>query len=264
MTASSSGRLLISHITLRGPELAQLYALIARQPAITYAEVADAMLLPDERSELAEAPLRETLNFLLLARLLERQGSGKLSKWSVTPSDSSLPFPLLLLRHIRSHPDMRQRAITLVHNQLVAADTVIVTLPLLRDQVERGAYASLFAWTGEKIQLWSHLSHFIGLVRRFERSPDLALVPQPALVLAALRYALQYDCGPSLDACLHWIDSQLFACFTQRGHVHRGMVQTLLTLDQLHQIRLSHSADAAGSLLLEGRRVSEVYVLEDM
>ena len=45
MTAPSLGRLLISHITLRGPELAQLYALVLAHPSISYDDLAQALHL---------------------------------------------------------------------------------------------------------------------------------------------------------------------------------------------------------------------------
>jgi hypothetical protein len=57
------------------------------------------------------------------------------------------------------------------------------------------------------------------------------------------------------------IDANLFACFTSRGRVHGGMAQTLLALDRLGRVRLSHSADAARSLLLGDRRVSDVWLI---
>jgi hypothetical protein len=65
----------------------------------------------------------------------------------------------------------------------------------------------------------------------------------------------------SLAACLETIDATFFTCFTRGGQVHCGLAQTLLALDALGQIRLMHSADAAHSLLLGERRVSDVQVL---
>ncbi|MEI7769626.1 MAG: hypothetical protein WCI67_06545 [Chloroflexales bacterium] len=174
--------------------------------------------------------------------------------------------------------------------------------------MERGALRDLFAWTGEKLLLWAHLSAFIGLVRRSERSPELLIVPQPSLILDALRWAAHPSSKPdevkgvfcgegqalsaplpegtrgvfcgegqalsaplpeggppqlggeglSLAAALTQIDAEIFACFTARGRVHRGLAQTLLAMERLGHIRMTHHADAARSLLLGDRRVSEV------
>ena len=44
MSAPSLGRLLISHITLRGLELAQLYAFIAERPGVSYDELTNALM----------------------------------------------------------------------------------------------------------------------------------------------------------------------------------------------------------------------------
>ncbi len=266
MTTPSLGRLLISHITLRGPELAHLYALIAARPGLHYDELV-ATLVPTSLAEslvdLAEAPLREALNFLLIAGMVTQQGSNRRKAlFQATPDLPTVPFPLLLLHHIRRQTDARQRAIVLIYAHLVAQDTLATTASNLRDQMERTAFRNLFAWTGEKIGLWIHLAHFIGLVRRLERSSEIPIVPQPALVAAALHWAgLRPGVVMSLDSCLRTIDSTFFACFTQRGRVHRGLAQTLLAMEQLGQLQLRHRADAVHSVMLAERRVSDVRLL---
>lgn len=260
MSATSAGRLLISHITLRGPELAQVYALVAARPEIGADELRE-RLAPAATGaspfELADAPLREALSFLTLAGLVEARGRQR--RYSASPRLTGAPFPLLLLHHLRSHAEERQRAISLVHQSLVADDAVTTTAAALRDQLERGPLRDLFAWTGEKVTLWAHLAAHLGLVRRVERSPELLAVPSLGLTLSALAWA---TCGASgdgsLDAALRRVDASLFACFTSRGRVHKGLSQSLLALERLERIRLSHSADAARSLLLGERRVSDL------
>lgn len=264
MSPTPSGRLLISHITLRGPELAQIYAEIAARPEIG-ADGLLARLAPATGGspfELADAPLREALSFLTLAGLVEARGRQR--RYTASPRLPGAPFPLLLLHHLRSHPEGRQRAISLVHQALVANDTVTTTAAALRDQLERGPLRDLFAWTGEKITLWANLAGYLGLVRRVERSAELLAVPSLDLTLSGLRWAAA-DAGgdSSLDAALRRIDVDLFACFTARGRLHRGLAQALLALDRLGRIRLSHNADAARSLLLGERRVSNLTLIAE-
>lgn len=260
MTATLAGRLLISHITLRGPELAQTYGLVAAHPEISADKLRE-HLAPAAAGaspyELADAPLREALSFLVLAGLVEVHGRQR--RYSATPRLPDTPFPLLLLHHLTTHPDRRQQAISLVHRAIVADDTLAITSQSLRDQLERGPLRDLFAWTGEKVTFWVHLAAHVGLVRRLERSPELLAVPQPRLLLDTLVWALnQLQGQSSLDGTLRLIDAQLFACFTARGRVHRGLAQTLLALERLGHLQLTHSADAAHSLLLGERRVSDV------
>jgi hypothetical protein len=266
MTNPTLGRLLISHVTLRGPELHQLYALIADRPGISHDELVEA-LVPSPGADafgLDEAPLREALNFLLVAGMVDQQGpSRRKASFRATPKLTDVPFPLLLLHHIRTHKDERQRALALVYAQLVARDDISTTAPALRDQMERGPHSDLFAWTGEKISLWTHLASYLGLVRRLDRSADVLVVPQPTLVREAIGWSQQQladDC--SIGACLRLVDEAFFACFTVRGKVHRGLAQSLLALDALGQIQLRHSADAARSVLVGERRASEVVLLE--
>lgn len=263
MSTTGGGRLLISHITLRGPELAQTYGLIAARREVAADELRERLAPAGAGAspyELAEAPLREALSFLTLAGLVEAHGRQR--RYSATPLLPDAPFPLLLLHHLASHPDQRQRAISLVHRALVADDALAITPQALRDQLERGPLRDLFAWTGEKVTLWAHLAAHVGLVRRLERSPELLAVPQPGLLLDALGWAqARLESQTSLDAALHLIDAQLFTCFTARGRVHRGLAQTLLALERLGHLRLTHSADAARSLLLGERRVSDVALL---
>ena len=103
MTAPSLGRLLISHITLRGPELAQLYALVLAQPCISY-DVLAQTLLPDWTGSsafgLEDATLREALNFLLVVGMLAQDGlSRRKASFRATPLLDELAFaPLLLHR----------------------------------------------------------------------------------------------------------------------------------------------------------------------
>src|SRR6185436_941772 len=106
MTAPSLGRLLVSHITLRGLELRQLYELIEGRPDISYDNVAAATTAAVLSSAfgLEEAPLREALNFLLVAGMVEQIGpSRRKAIFRATPRIRSTPFPLLLLHHTQSH-----------------------------------------------------------------------------------------------------------------------------------------------------------------
>jgi hypothetical protein len=263
MTSSPVGRLLISHITLRGPELRQLYELVARQGALSHSALV-AMLVPcgHANEDMVEAPLREALSFLTGVGLLARQGANRRAVYHLATKAADQPFALVLLRKIRAHPDLRQQAISLVHDQLVADDLLHLTANEVRERMERGSHGDLFAWTGEKIGLWTHIADFVGLIRRLERTADLVLVPQPELVLAALHWAQQQVGNTSLDKSLHLIDTALFACYTQRGRVHRGLTQTLLMLEQFGGIQLGHNADAARSVLLSERRVSDCILQE--
>ena len=79
MSTPSLGRLLVSHITLRGPELRQLYELIEARPDISYDDIAAATTAVVLASAfgLEEAPLREALNFLLVAGMVEQIGPSR-------------------------------------------------------------------------------------------------------------------------------------------------------------------------------------------
>lgn len=263
MTTPTLNRLLISHITLRGPELYQLYTHIHNHPGRSYPELV-AHFVPagvgNDDFSLSEATLREALNFLLVANLVEQRGNSRFkATFAATPLLTDAHFSLLLLYHIRMHSDERQRAPVLIYQQLAAEDVLTTTSPVLRDQMERGNNQNLFAWTGEKIGFWLHLFSFLGLVRRPERSNEMLILPQLSLVLAALNWA-QTHAAVSLASCLEMLDATFFACFTARGRVHCGLSQTLLALDSLGLVQLTHHADASHSLLLGERRVSDIYV----
>jgi hypothetical protein len=111
MSSPSMGRLLISHITLRGPELRQLYACIAHAPDISYNALARLTSAPINAGDpfgLQEAALREALNFLLVARLVKQHGPARRrATFRATPLSLHVPFPLLLMAHITAHPDER-------------------------------------------------------------------------------------------------------------------------------------------------------------
>lgn len=267
MSAPSMGRLLISHITLRGPELGQLYTCIAELPSVPYEELLHLTAAPISQGDpfgLQEAALREALNFLLVARLVEQHGPARRrATFQVTPEPEApdVSFPLLLLRRIAAHPDARQRAIVALHQQLVRQDTLALSAAAIRDEAERGPLGDLFAWTGEKIGFWVRLSEYLGLVRTIARDNQALLAPRPELVLSALRAQLGGRRTAPLAPCLHALDATYFACFTARGTVHRGVAQTLVALHRRGALRLAHSSDAAQSLLLGEWRVSDVETL---
>lgn len=263
MPDPSLGRLLISHITLRGPELAQLYDLIVASPGIPYDQIVHS-LVPAGGAGLEfgldEAPLREALNFLMVAGLVTQSGpSRRKGKFFSGTHLDERSFPLVLLYHIRNHPQERQRAITDVHAQLVGDNVLMLTPQTIRERMERSPASSLFAWTGEKITFWTHITSYLGLTRRIERSLDVLVLPRPSVILAALRWAGALPDAPrSLDLCLRTINTSLFTCFSSRGDVHVGLAQTLTLLHQRGAIRLTHSTDAARSVLLGRWRVSDV------
>jgi hypothetical protein len=265
MSSPSMGRLLISHITLRGPELGQLYVCIAGTPGIAYDDLVcltGAPIIEGDPFGLQEAALREALNFLLVVRLVEQNGPARRrATFRAAAEASEASFPLRLLRHIAAHPDERQRAIVALYQQLVRQDTLALSAAALRDEAERGPLGSLFAWTGEKVGFWARLCGYLGLTRAVGRDSQLLLLPQPAFVLAALRAQLGGRQAAPLALVLHAVDADSFACFTARGTVHRGLAQTLVALHRLGALRLSHSSDAAQSVLLGEWRVSDVELL---
>jgi hypothetical protein len=145
-----------------------------------------------------------------------------------------------------------------LHQQFVAQDAFALSVSTLRDEAERSSLGGLFAWTGEKIAFWVRLCERLGLVRSLARDGHVLLAPRPDLVLAALRAQLSDQRAASLAACLRAIETTCFACFTARGTVQRGLAQTLVALHRLGALQLSHSSDAAQSLLLGEWRVSDV------
>jgi len=265
MTASPlSSRLLISHITLRGPELRQIYAIIVAKPNVHYQDLAVALgvgLAHSEANDLDDAPLREALSFLIGVGLIEQHGaSRRRATFCATPigSISTLPFEILLAQHIRKHPDPRQRAISLVHAALVDDDVLATSPTALRERMERGSHRALFTWTGEKIVLWCHLASFIGIIHRPQRENTMLIVPQPNLIRAALAWAYAQTSTTAITALLHAIDTELFACTTARGRIHRGLAQTLLALESEGHLHLIQRADSVRSMLLGERRVSDL------
>jgi hypothetical protein len=264
---SSPGRLLISHITLRGPELQQTYERIVAYGDVAYQKLCAEVVLDSGIHDdfgLADATLREALNFLVVARLVQRHGgSGRTARFHATPLLPGVAFPLLLLHHIGLLSDERQRAPVLIQRQLTEEDVLSVTPVTLREHMERGPYATLFTWTNEKAIFWGHLAAYLGLVRRLEREGKLLLVPQPTLVLAALRFELGRIGAPPasgvpLAAALDGVEAGFFGCFARHRRVHRGLAQTLIALHRLGQVRLTHESDASRSLLLGNWRVSHI------
>ncbi len=262
MTISSSNRLLISHITLRGVELEQLYRRIESQPGIYFNDLVFA-LSPDpcdhSRLELTETALFEAVNFLIVADMIRSEGSTRRQAcFYPKPMLNDIPFPLLLLYHIQAHPDKRQRALALVQRHLVAEDILSSNTKDIRIEMERSSLGNLFVWTSEKVIFWSHLSHYLGTVRRLNHKNEILIVPQMSLLLKTLHWTNKtelvdiYHLRQSLDA----IDRLFFACYTVHNRVHQGIVQALVALEKTGYVQFFHYSDSQSSLLLNERRIS--------
>ena len=215
---------------------------------------------------LHEATLREALNFLLVANLVGQRGpTRRKAAFHATPLLADLPFSLLLLHHLQSLADERQRAFEiLVHSELVRRRWRRAPLAL-GTPLERGPYGRLFAWTGEKLAFWGHLAAHLGLLHRLNgRSAVAPSFPTWILVESALRWASQRLPGnTSLADHLSQIDATLFTCFTRDGRAHRGLAHTLVALHRQRRVRLTHHSDAARSLMLGDWHASSVRLLDD-
>lgn len=259
---ASSNRLLISHITLRGRELKQLYDQIAVRPGISCEDLMVALTPEQPRAcGLADATLLEALNFLVIAGMIRQEGAERRhASFYPTPQLVDAPFALLLLHHLQTHPDRRQQALALIQRLLAAEDALALTPAQVRERMERSPIGSLFAWTGEKVRFWSSLAHYLGIVRWFGSNTDIWLVPQPYVLFQSLEWVVrQEDANEQLlGRVLDDVDRRFFACYTAQKRVHQGMVQSLLALERMGRVQLSHRADAPRSLLLNERRVSHV------
>lgn len=261
----SVGRLLISHITLRGPDLRQTYARIVAHNEVNletlHCEVALDTNVQNQFG-LEDAILRETINFLLITRLIEQRGeSRRKASFRATPLLDGVEFPLLLLHHIMTLTDARQRAPILIHRQLISDDILSFTPASIREHMERSQYRDLFTWTSEKTTFWSHLAAYLGLARRLEREGRYLLIPQLSLMLAAIRYEMRQAQIFPLALLLDALEENFFACYTRQRRIHRGLEQTLIALNHLGHIRLSHESDTPRSFTLANHRVSHIQLI---
>lgn len=268
--APTLGRLLISHITLRGPELQQTYERIVAHGEMDHEELR-AELMPGNNVRdsfgLDDAILREAINFLLVARLIQQVGdSRRTATFRAVPFIADVQFPLLLLNHITMLSDERQRAPTLIHRQLIGEDALSVTPANVRDRMERSQYANVFTWTSEKTTFWSQFAAYLGLARKLEREGNFLLIPQLSLVLEAIQHEMRQantlTATVPLASILDAIDDHFFACYTRQRRIHSGLAQALVALHRLGYVRLNHESDAPRSLVLANRRVSHILLTE--
>lgn len=268
--APTLGRLLISHITLRGPELQQTYERIIAHGEVDHDELRTELVPRSNVRDsfgLDDAILREAINFLLVARLIQQLGdSQRKATFRAVPFIANVGFPLLLLNHMALLSDERQRAPARIHRQLICEDMLSVTPAIVRDHMERSQYANLFTWTSEKTTFWSQLAAYLGLVRKLEREGNYLLIPRPSLVLEAIQYEMTQSNTLTamlpLASILDAIDNHFFACYTRQRRIHSGLAQALLALHRLGHVRLTHESDAPRSLLLANRRVSHILLTE--
>lgn len=199
------------------------------------------------------ALLKETVSFGVAVGLYSSSADRAWDDRVIRNVPANLPLELRVLKLLGEQTDPVQRAFRGAHDLLVEQGVYYSSLDDVLQRLEVSAYRDLFKWNLTKIAFWSHFLHDLGLLVRLP--PErLVLSPGSRLLRAALAasQAAQGELRPLLQG---W-HTDYFAVFTRLGEVHEGVARGLLRLEAAGELELSYASDAAGSMLLCGRRIS--------
>lgn len=243
--------LLISRLPVRVHELGCVYTFVRRQGRATFADVVQRFAPYATDTPLSASNLtRELLGFLTTVGLIESSGDLRWEDRVFESKPSDMDFGLLLLSHMRTLDDPRQRALLGVHDSLISAGITHATTQGIVELMESGQFADCFAWNTAKVLFATRLLTDLGLL----------VYAQPARVAVSTSSNLLLSAIPpgthALRPLLRDIDSSLFSVFTDLGDVHPGVSHALLRIARRGAFHLGYESDSPESVLLAGTRIS--------
>lgn len=256
---------ILNSTTLRGPELARLYEGIAKHGLRTEAQLFEAFG-SREGGGLNTIMIKEVLDYLRLLEIIGRyRGSSGAAEFDllVSPVEREFPFKLLLLGRLNGYNEGKNAFVT-VQRYVAYEGETITSIAELRVKLEQVA-DSEHSVNDEKLGLWGNLAAYLGLIHRIvpdpkTRSTSFLIIPTVELVLDTLRayQATHRDNSIPARPWMAFVEKQFFKGTTNRGDVHPGLAETILSLPQCGLSRFDLAADDPASLAVGGRKISRI------
>lgn len=197
---------------------------------------------------------KETLGFLQGCGLIEITPARSWSERCFHPLEpTEQGFELTLLGALSRQSDPRQQALRKVHDTLVGKGAMQYGLGEIVEILETSAPIAGVTWNATKVGFWATLYQALGLLIR--HNPDQVVLSPQSTLLRQLVPTTKV----SLQGWLEAIERSHFACFSREGHLHGGLVVSLLRLERQGVIGLSYQSDAPGSVMVDGRRISHIH-----
>lgn len=259
--------LLINRITLREPELKRVFEYVRKKEIVFYTDLLNRYVPKDNNifSDLNDDILKDAIGFLVtlsLLEIIENNKSWLLRSFSVSDKyKKEKSFENILLKSIINMIDVKQRALYLVHKNLIDKDILHIQYSDIVKILERSEVCDIFSWNEEKIHFWSNLFDFCGLIRNLKGN-GVWLFPKEELILNS--FILLKDKNPNFISINSWVlffEENFGSCMTKKGKLHKGFSMVFDLLEKNNHIKLLHKDDSTKSILIGNRRISEVVVL---
>ena len=232
-------RLLLGYVTLRGPDLEQVYRYLESNSPCEVSQIVDDLFVGSD-SEGSNHP-EECLRFLQTVDMVRKTDEGYVIMNEEVSEDTS--FGLKLLRHLKEQGG-KQSSLTYILELIAREDLSTTTQSDLIATIERDDNGYDFSWTDPKIKQWSYLMDYIGVIR-METENELIFYPKRDLVLELLINHHNQTEEDNLTSLVEYIEKNYWNCMTQSTQptIYEGLSATLLNMHRSGIIQLQSYSD---------------------
>lgn len=234
-------RLLLGYVTLRGPDLEQVYRFIESKAPCTEEEFVDELFIDDGSD--GSSHHEECLRFLRSVDMVKLTDD----RYDVINEQilEDQTFGLKLLHHLHEQTG-RQTHVTFIIDLITKKNLTSSTQSELIKTIERSEENVYeFTWTDPKIKMWSYLLDFIGVIQ-MESEEELTFYPRREFVIELLKHYSTSTDQSDLSGFLEYINNNYWNCFTTTSPptIHQGLSAVLINLAASGIIELHTYSDA--------------------
>lgn len=232
-------RLLLGYVTLRGPDLEQVYRYLKSNSPCEETQIVDDLFVgvDSEGSNHHE----ECLRFLQTVDMVRKTDEGYEVMNEEVSKDTS--FGLKLLRHLHQQ-EGKQSSLTYILDLISKEDLSESSQSDLITAIERDDNGFDFSWTDPKIKQWSYLMDYVGVIR-METESELMFYPKRDLVFEILTEHQNDTEDDGLIRLCEYFNENYWNCMTQNTQptVYTGLSSTLLNMATADIINLQSYSD---------------------
>jgi len=256
---SKSERILLSHITVRGPDLESIHQVVKDRKSASFDFLANLFAMPEAGGSGVQVhQLRECLNFLETVGIIKANKSTKGEEFVLEPNLPDVAFPLILLNRLKLSAE---NSFYLVHKHLVSNDVLSVDMGALKRTVESSLELG-FTWNEQKLGFWMNLADYLGLGKKYAYSQIFVCFPSSELLKNLLTVTVsKRKSGErvNLGEFVNYLSTEFFECLTREGLLFKGLQQSLLVLQRKGRISLVPAAsDDPNPTFVDGKRIGFV------
>lgn len=232
-------RLLLGYVTLRGPDLEQVYWYVKSNSPCSESDIVDELFVGAGSD--GSSHHEECLRFLSTVDMVQKTDEAYKVMNEEICGDTS--FGLKLLYHLKQQ-EAKQSSLTYILDLISKENISETSQSDLIKTIERDESDYGFSWTDPKIKQWSYLMDYIGVIQ-MESERELTFYPQRGFVLELLQDHQNTVGEDDLASLFEYINENYWFCLTQTTPptVSVSLSSTLLNMNRTGAINLRSLSD---------------------